>query len=289
MTDNTLPPLNWLRAFEAAARHQSFTGAARELNISQPAVSQHVKALETHLNLTLFVRQGRKLEITVAGKSYLPTVQEGLETLQRGTRALIGGDRGKVLTLQCNLAFSVFWLAPRLAGFMTQFPWISVNIHSALWDPERTAKAADLEIRFGHDLEKTMTCTRLTHDTCFPVCAPALAAEDWRDYPLFDCLGMKGNWQSWAQGTGQKIPKGKRVNTASTYAVSLSAAQNGGAFALGHETVTGALIAQGHLVRASEAAIDMPEAYYLMPIAAHAQTPSTRAFVTWLNEHTGRQ
>lgn len=252
------------------------------MNISQPAVSQHVKALETHLNMTLFVRHGRKLELTVAGKSYLPTVQEGLELLHHGTRELIGGDRGKVLTLQCNLAFSVYWLAPRLAGLISQFPWLTININSALWDVERTAKSADVEIRFGHDLERTINCQRLSHDTCFPVCAPALAGHDWRDYPLFDCLGMKGNWQSWARRTGQKMPKGKRVNSASTYAVSLSAAQNGAAFALGHETVTDTLIAQGSLVRASEAAIDMPEAYYLMPIAPRAQTPSTRAFTTWL-------
>ena len=289
MTDKSLPPLSWLRAFEASARHCSFTGAARELNISQPAVSQHVKALETHLNLTLFIRQGRKLDITVAGKGYLPTVQEGLDVLQRGTKALIGGDRGKVLTLQCNLAFSVFWLAPRLAGLLTQFPWMTVNINSALWNPELTAEAADTEIRFGLDLEQTIRCTRLNHDTCFPVCAPALAGQDWREYPLFDCLGMKGNWQSWARATGEEMPKGKRVNTASTYAVSLSAAENGSAFALGHETLTGTLIAKGSLIRVSEAAIDMPEAYYLMPVAAQAETPSTRAFVTWLREQTGVQ
>lgn len=288
MTDSSLPPLSWLRAFEASARHQSFTGAARELNVSQPAVSQHVKALESHLNLTLFVRQGRRLEITVAGKSYLPTVQEGLEVLQRGTRALIGGDRGKVLTLQCNLAFSVYWLAPRLPGLMSRFPWMTININSALWDPELTAKAAHVEIRFGLDLEQTISCTRLGHDTCFPVCAPTLAAQDWRDYPLFDCLGMKGNWQSWARGTGHTMPKRKRVNTASTYAVSLGAAQNGGAFALGHETLCDTLIAQGSLMRASDAAIPMPEAYYLMPVAASAQTPSTRAFVTWLSEQIRR-
>jgi LysR family glycine cleavage system transcriptional activator len=165
---------------------------------------------------------------------------------------------------------------------MAQFPWMTININSALWDPELTAKAAEVEIRFGHELEKTINCQRLCRDTCFPVCSPALAACDWRDYPLFDCLGMKANWQSWARGAGQAMPRGKRVNTASTYAVSLSTAQNGGAFALGHETLTDTLIAQGSLVRASEVAIDMPEAYYLIPVAAHMQPPSTRAFVKWL-------
>lgn len=111
----SLPPLTWLRAFEATARHLSFTRAASELNLTQSAVSQHVRSLESFLNRALFLRKTRALELTEDGGNYLPVVREAFDLLASGTQAFIGADRGRSMVLQCNLAFSVFWLAPRLA------------------------------------------------------------------------------------------------------------------------------------------------------------------------------
>ena len=113
-TRTALPPLNWLRAFESSARNLSFTSAAADLNMTQSAVSQQIKSLEQHLGRTLFIRRTRSIELTDAGLSYLPVVQEAFEVLATGTRMMTGGDHGKILSIQCNLAFSVFWLAPRL-------------------------------------------------------------------------------------------------------------------------------------------------------------------------------
>ncbi len=289
MSDANLPPLNWLRAFEAAARHLTFTSAAGDLGMSQPAVSQHVKALETFLGLTLFTRHPRRLELTVAGQSYLPTVQSAIDLLSHGTRALVGGDRGRVLTVHCNLAFSVFWLAPRLGGLLIRFPWLTVNTVSTLWNPEHPVDAAAVEIRFGRSIENRFDCKRLNHDTCFPVCSPVLAGENWYDHTLFDCVGMECDWQSWVKGTDQTMPSHMRVNNASTYAVSLSAAQGGAGFALGHETLVSGLISQDLLVRASALSIEMPEAYFLMTLDERLQTPSSRSFIDWLLSETAAQ
>jgi LysR family transcriptional regulator, glycine cleavage system transcriptional activator len=117
-----LPPLTWLRAFEAAARSRSFTHAAAELHLTQAAISKHVKALEQHLRQPLFIRHARSLELTKSGEAYLPSVQDALERLAAGTREVFGPRRTGVLTLRCAVAFAVNWLAPRLPAFFGRQP-----------------------------------------------------------------------------------------------------------------------------------------------------------------------
>ena len=134
--ENALPPLNWLRAFEASARLLSFTAAASELNMTQSAVSQQIKSLEQHVGRPLFLRFPRAIQLTDTGHAYLPVVQEAFSTLVTGTRMVTGGDRGQVLTVQSNLAFSVFWLAPRLGSLLDKHPWLKLNITTATWEPE---------------------------------------------------------------------------------------------------------------------------------------------------------
>ncbi len=278
----SLPPLNWLRAFESAARNLSFTAAASDLNMTQSAVSQQIKSLEQRLGRTLFIRRTRSIELTDAGLSYLPVVQEAFEVLTTGTRMMTGGDRGKILAIQCNLAFSVFWLAPRLGRLCDQHPWLILNISTATWDPE--PQTDGLEIRFGRNLEKRHNVQRLNHDTSFPVCTPEFAGRlsDWREANLFDCTGIQANWEIWARQRGETLPEGKLVNLATTYCVSLSAARAGAGLAMGHETLTGDLLKEGTLVRPHEEAVAMEEAYYLVEPPEHEVTPATRTFCDWL-------
>ncbi|MGI9464445.1 MAG: LysR family transcriptional regulator [Aestuariivirgaceae bacterium] len=285
MADDPLPPLNWLRAFEASARNLSFTGAARDLNMTQSAVSQQIKALENYLGRALFVRGTRTLQLTDAGHNYLPTVQEAFATLTAGTRAVVGGDRGRSLMVQSNLAFSAFWLAPRLGSLLQRHPWLTLNIVPTLWDIGEGMTTPDVEIRFGRGLDGERL-RRLSHDTCFPVCTPEVAARggDWQDLPLFDCSGILANWETWLADQGERLPDGKTINFATTYVISLGAALNGAGLAMGHETIAGDLLASKALVRAHGHAIIMQEAYYLVTPAGHAETPASRAFVEWLVE-----
>ncbi len=285
MAGDPLPPLNWLRAFEASARNLSFTGAARDLNMTQSAVSQQIKALENHLGRALFVRRTRALQLTEAGLNYLPTVQDAFATLTAGTRALIGGDRGRSLVVQSNLAFSAFWLAPRLGSLLTRHPWLSLNIITTVWDMGEGVTTPDIEIRFGRRLDGERV-HRLSHDTCFPVCTPELAARgaDWQSVPLFDCSGILANWETWLADQGQRLPDGKVINFATTYVVSLGAALSGAGMAMGHETVAANLLNSKALVRSDQHAVAMQEAYYLVTPAEHAETPASRAFGDWLME-----
>ena len=184
MPDTPLPPLNWLRAFEAAARHLSFTQAAAELNVTQSAVSQHVRSLEAFLGRELFIRRTRALHLTEAGANYLPTIREAFGLLASGTRAFRGGDRGRSLLVQCNLAFSVFWLVPRLAGLLEAHPWLLLNLTTPIWDPERSARSTEMEIRYGRPGEMSDAATRLAYDHYYPVCRPRVRGRGLRMDPV---------------------------------------------------------------------------------------------------------
>nr|AHK13956.1 LysR family transcriptional regulator [Pseudomonas sp. A9] len=124
-----LPPLNWLRAFEASARHLNFTLAATELNLTQAAISQQVKGLESQLGTTLFKRLARGLELTDAGQAYMPVVHEAIERLIAATDELFGQGRKRYLTIRVNLVFFTTWLAARLGGFREQHPDIGLHFH----------------------------------------------------------------------------------------------------------------------------------------------------------------
>ena len=286
MADSSLPPLNWLRAFEAAARTLSFTAAAQELNMTQPAVSQQVKALENHLGRALFVRRTRSLQLTEAGRIYLPSVQEAFATLGKGTRMLIGGDRGKVLTIHCNLAFSVLWLTPRLEDLYRRHPWLVLNVVTMVWDPKSFAPAADVEIRYGSATDDPPGATRLGEDRCYAVASPDLDVSEanWSRCPLFDCAGVESNWEYWLAGRRATLPRGRTVNLATTYSVSIMAAVNRAGLALAHDTLARALLGSGQLVKPFDTERPLLEAYFLIPAAAHNETPASRAFEAWVLE-----
>ena len=288
MPDTPLPPLNWLRAFEAAARHLSFTQAAAELNVTQSAVSQHVRSLEAFLGRELFVRRTRALQLTEAGANYLPTIREAFGLLASGTRAFRGGDRGRSLLVQCNLAFSVFWLAPRLAGLLEAHPWLLLNLTTPIWDPERSARSAEMEIRYGRPGEMSAAAIRLAYDHYYPVCRPGYAegASAWALSPLFDCSGVMENWETWLASQGRRMPVGKQIHLGSTYVVSIQAALHGAGLAMAHDTVASHLLASGALARPCAHAVSMSAAYFLTTPPRHGETPASRAFVRWILDET---
>ncbi len=279
-----LPPLTWLRAFEAAARHLSFTRAASELNLTQSAVSQHVRNLESFLGRQLFIRKTRALDLTEAGASYLPVVSEAFDLIRKGTQSFTGGDRGQHLIIQCNLAFSVFWLAPRLSGLYERHPWIVLNIITPIWLPERHAAQAAMEIRFGRDDEMPANARRLTRDRFFPVCAPDYhqGKPDLETATLFDCAGMTGTWNAWFKGQGLNFKRSEEVNLVSTFVISISAALQGAGVTMAHDSIAERLLAEGRLMRVSTHSEPMQESYFLLPASRHASRASVDVFLDWL-------
>ncbi|MEC8970226.1 MAG: LysR family transcriptional regulator [Actinomycetota bacterium] len=279
---DTLPPLNQLRVFEAAARLLSFTRAAEELHLSQPAVSQQIKALERHAGRPLFVRRHQSLDLTEAGIAYLPVVQQALDALATRTQAVFGRRDELHLTVQVNLSFAIYWLTPRLSDFIGQHPDLVIDLVTIIHDPERTAPAADVEIRFAREVAGG-TLLRRTH--AFPVCSPAMAGEaDWRTDTLFDCSAMSIGWRHWLRSQNQALPASQRVHLASTYAVGLSAAERGAGLSMTLDLFADAALADGRLARPFEHACPVDDSYWLVEQPERHRSEAARAFAAWFLE-----
>ena len=275
---DVLPPLNQLRVFEATARLLSFTQAGRELHLTQSAVSQQIKALEGHLGRQLFVRRSRSIDLTEAGRAYLPVVQRSLEALATGTQTVFGRHDELHLTVQVNLSFAIYWLTPRLPDFLTTHPEITVELVTIIHEPERTAAAADVEIRFAEDVPGA---TLLRRNRYFPVGAPGHDA-DWRTDTLFDCTAVRHGWRTWLSEQAEALPDRQRVHLASTYAVGLNAAERGAGLTMTLDTFADDAIASGRLVRPFDHVSDTPESYWLLQPRPGHRSEAAEAFRSWL-------
>ncbi|MCZ4316533.1 LysR family transcriptional regulator [Comamonadaceae bacterium G21597-S1] len=283
-----LPPLNWLRAFEASARALSFTEAAQELHMTQSAVSQQIKSLESALGRQLFHRRARGLELTDIGRGYLPTVQAAFNTLEEGTAVLTGRNEPDVLELHSNISFATFWLTPRLHLFLAEFPWVQLDVATSIWPAEKPRNLAAVEIVLGLGKWEGRAGQRLTRDTIFPVCTPELA-RDIGDvnallrHRLFELPGTLQTWDNWLAGAiGHRKFERPRTHLVSTWALSMQWALQGLGVALAHDTVANDLIAQGRLVRLLDHALPMKEAYYLISPEGSLINPAAKAFKGWL-------
>tara|TARA_R110002049_G_scaffold117332_2_gene270568 strand:- start:157943 stop:158839 length:897 start_codon:yes stop_codon:yes gene_type:complete len=288
MQRNTLPPLNWLRAFEAAARHLSFTGAAGDLNMTQSAVSQQIKSLEAHLGRPLFHRRARALELTQTGMTYLPVVREAFRTLTHGTRAITRTTQD-LLRVQCNLTFSIQWLAPRLPLFQRQHPDVQLDISTELWAPEHMVEGADIEIRYSLRPPASVVAELLHRGDYYPVCAPGypVSLATLAQQPLFDCSSMMGNWAIWAEEQGLTWDN-PPITYVTTYSVPLAIAAAGGGLALAHDTIAAGMMTAGQLIAPFAHRAPMHEAYYLIQSAPAQSLPAAEKFVAWLRGEMAR-
>jgi LysR family glycine cleavage system transcriptional activator len=167
---NTNINLNWLRTFEAAARLSGFSAAARELGLTQVAVSQHIKSLETKLGQDLFVRHPKKVQLTKAGKSYLPSVREGLANLTHATYGLFGTDIQRTIVVRASIAVLI-WLTPRLTEFHQQYPNIKLKLVTSMWrDPIDTQKV-DIDIVLMPSRKHTQAAEKLSDEFIVPICS----------------------------------------------------------------------------------------------------------------------
>src|SRR5438045_3800320 len=174
MAIGRLPSLNGLRAFEAAARHLSFTQAASELNVTQTAISHQIKRLEEELGIRLFVRQNRALTLTPQAQDYLPGIRAAFNDLRLATDRLLRKDDDRVLTVSTLASLAAKWLLPRLATFQEAHHGIDVRIttSTSLVDFERDN--VDAAIRYGRGQWPGVRSDWLMADELFPVCRPAI-------------------------------------------------------------------------------------------------------------------
>jgi LysR family transcriptional regulator, glycine cleavage system transcriptional activator len=190
--------LNWLRTFEAAARLSGFSSAAREIGLTQVAVSQQIKALETKLGHDLFIRHAKNVQLTEVGKAFLPSVREGLEKLSHATYGLFGSDIKHTVVLRSSIAFST-WLAPRLHTFQQQYPNIKLKFVTSIWpDPVDTQKI-DIDIVLMSSNRQVEPSEKLSDEYIVPICGPQTyssisSINDISDLESIHIVGFDDHW-----------------------------------------------------------------------------------------------
>ncbi len=288
-----LPPLNALRAFEAAARHLSFTKAAEELFVTQAAISHQVKALEEALDLQLFRRLNRRLMLTDAGQLYLPALTEAFDAIDSATARLRADEDAGRLVVSIANSLAAKWLLPRLPRFRDRHPEIEVEISAAdrLVDFDRDN--VDMAIRHGLGDYPGLRVDPLMKDTVFPVCSPGLLAGpvplrepgDLRHHSLLhDDVGPfeAPDWPQWladAGVTGAWANRGQRYSHSSLV---LQAAIDGQGVALGRSTLVALDLEAGRLAMPFGPALPSHYACFVVSPTATADRPKIKAFREWL-------
>lgn len=290
MVANELPPLTWLRAFEAAARTMSFTQAAAELHVTQAAISKHVRSLELHLQQALFVRRPRSLELTKSGAAYLPKVQDALDRLAIGTREVFGRRKNRALTLRCAVSFAVNWLSPRLTGFLEANPQVSLRVISSVWNDSFDKDLFDLDIQYGTGDWPGFVSHRLTWETITPLCAPNLAIskpDDLARHRLLHVLGYQQGWGIWLNAAGAKgVDPGQGVQL-DTSLTALAMAAAGAGVALGRSSLANHDLESGRLIAPFDLAVPIDEAFYLLEPKTSNAHPDAALLVKWLRAEVG--
>src|SRR5215467_13802730 len=204
-----LPPLNALKAFEAAARHESFTRAAEELCVTQGAVSHQVKALEDELGVKLFNRERQRLLITEAGREYLAVVRDALDRIAVGTERLVQRQHSGALTISTSPDFAAKWLVHRLGRFAEVHPDIDLRISATMHHVDFAREDVDLAVRHGNGSWAGLHVERLCSEQLFPVCSPKLLDGRRRlrvpcDVLKFPMLHLDGrqDWSRWLDAAG---------------------------------------------------------------------------------------
>lgn len=282
---NDLPPLTWLRAFEAAARTLSFTHAGEELHLTQAAISKHVKALEQHLHQPLFLRRPRGLELTKSGAAYLPKVQDALQRLAIGTREVFGAGRNAVLTVRCAVAFATNWLMPRLPDYLGKHPGKTLRLLSSVWNEPFDAEDIDLDIQYGTGDWPGCKSHRLTWESITPLCAPGCrlrVPEDLRNQRLLHVLGYHEGWGLWLKAAGVSgVDAGSGLHLDNSLTAAELAAQGAGV-ALGRSSLSAQALASGRLIAPFALAVPIDEAFHLIEPVGGPRHPDAAGFTDWL-------
>ncbi|RED52364.1 transcriptional regulator GcvA [Aestuariispira insulae] len=297
----SLPPLNGLKAFEATARHMSFTRAAEELNVTPAAVSHQVKGLEEFLGIVLFRRMNRAVELTEAGKLCFPGIQEGFETLKRSVGLLYPDPEDKILVVSSGPAFAAKWLAPRLYRFIEKHPEYDARISANLNRSTFGVGGVDIAIRFGDGNYPEEHVERFLDDRMTPMCAPSLLSGDKplkrpedlvnhtliHDDSLFKMIG-EPYWKSWLDEMGIEDvdpSRGPRFNHADH---ALDAAIAGSGVVLGRTSIAGPDLRAGRLVAPFDLWMETTRAFHFVCEKSAIHLPKIQAFRSWLWEERER-
>jgi LysR family transcriptional regulator, glycine cleavage system transcriptional activator len=286
-----LPSLNGLRAFEAAARHMSFTRAAAELNVTQTAISHQIRRLEEQLGRTLFIRRNRTLELTREALDYLPSIRSAFADLHRATARLRRNDHEGRLTVSTTASLATKWLVSRVAAFQDANPGVEVRISTSTHLVDFQREDVDIAVRYGHGVWPGLRADWLMAEHIFPVCSPNLlndarplrTPEDLAHHTLLHTTVSREDWQLWLTAAG--LPASIATRRGMTFDqgfMAIQAAVEGLGVALGRFHLVETDIAAGRLVAPFDTVLPQDAGYYVVAPEVTAETAKIVRFRDWL-------
>ena len=284
-----LPSLNGLKAFEASARHESFTRAADELCVTQGAVSHQVKALEAELGVKLFNRERQRLIITEPGREYLAVLRDALDRIALGTERLVQRQRSGVLTVSTSPDFAAKWLVSRLGRFAEAHPEIDLRISATMHHVDFAREEVDLAVRHGDGNWPGLEAVRLSTEQLFAVCSPKLLSgprrirepADLLRHPLLH-LDDRKDWSRWLEAAGLADAKPVHGPVLNRVSMLIDAAVDGQGVALARTTLAALDLINGRLVRPFATVLPVSKTYWIVAPRPTWALPKLAAFRDWL-------
>ena len=294
MPNRRIPSLNWLRVFEAAARCESFTRAGMALNMSAAAVSQQIKALETHLGAPLFERGPRSVTLTESGRAFLPVVRQSLLSVETTAASLFGHARHKPVTVRTPLIFATSWLARHLPEFQARHPDIQVHVAGDDDDSGFGPDGVDLVVTYGGTPVSDGDSAELFGETIYPIASPDLASaiggpESLLNHTLIEISAHRTSWLSLFEAAGISDLSDARFCFTNATTVAISLARAGHGIALARAPASDFLETAMGLVRCLNAIeVRSGLAYYVVSRGTDSLSPAAAAFRSWLLETTAQ-
>jgi LysR family transcriptional regulator, glycine cleavage system transcriptional activator len=288
-----LPPLNALRAFDATARHLSFSKAAEELHVTPAALSHQIRGLEDLLGLKLFVRRPRSIELTEAARLIQPGIRTAFESLRVAIDQLDQGRKERVLVVSSTPGLTAKWLVPRLYRFLAQHPDIDTRITASVGYANFATDGVDIGIRLTSGVHPDLYVEKLSDEWLLPLCSPRLLEADPplrspADLPRFNLIqidlpGVVPSWSDWLQLAGIEgidTRRGLRLNVADH---ALDAASEGAGVVLGYKVVASHDLGLGRLVAPFGPEIPVPgRSYFFVCPKGEEKRPAIKAFRDWV-------
>lgn len=287
---STLPPLNSLRAFDAASRHLSFSVAARELFVTHGAISQQVQKLEQFVGRQLFIRQARGLELTAFGRSLALHTRKAFDELNAGVNLVRKDTTGDMLTLSTVPSIAARWLVPRITQFQTRYG-IEIHVSTTPRLVSFQNDGVDLAIRYGHGRWGSLHSELLFSVVEFPVCSPSLlegnsplrAPADLKHYTLLHET-TRAHWRQWLEMAEASDVDADTGIVVEDINVLLHAAIEGQGVALASGPIASADVRAGRLVRPFDIGLRTEPCHYIVCPEEHLARPNVRCLIEWLHD-----
>lgn len=300
-----LPHVTWLRAFEAAARHSSFSSAAEELHLTPAAVSQQIRLLEQHIGVQLFKRLPRGVELSGQGQAYALPIRKAFQDIQNATAGLFDVSRRRKIHVRASITYGTLVLAPLLPVFQALYPDVEVHLSTAVWSDRMDDGAIDIDIRFGNGDWGERHMVQLGHEVARVICSPA-QAEAFGDGLTVQALaadrrvlvlGSEVEWHRLSERFDLSLPASSGITKVDSSLMALQviagAEAKAGADTVGtggaaimHERFAARYIAQGLVVSPFEYRLPMREAYFLVAQDSAMEREEVRQFRDWLLAET---